>query len=141
MLLLINPSQFTNDHVMWNEPVKNQIFNDSTFSRIVYSNSAITTNGIHLRMDLKGITTDKKFNKTTVHFNIYNNRDLIDFVKLMEQQLLSPFTNKVPNYALYNELICGRIVTHDSKDNIVLKISGVWETDVNCGVTYKFIFI
>ncbi len=141
MLLVINPSQFINEHVILSEPVKNQVFNDSTFSRIVYSNNAITTNGIHLRLDMKGVTTDKKFNKITVYFNIYNNRDLIDTVRLMEQQLLSSFTKKVPVYALYNELMSGRIIVHDVKNNIVLKISGVWETDINCGVTYKFVFI
>ncbi len=135
----MNLNQYSNDNVILNEPVKNQIFNDSTFSRIVYSNHIITTNGIHLKLDIKGVSVDKKLYKNNVLFNIYNNRDLITCVQSIETLILSSYDKKDPIYTLRNELNSGRITVHDCKEHIVLKISGVWETELNCGITYKFI--
>ncbi len=135
----MNPDQFANENVVLHEPVKNQIFNDSTFARIVYSNNVITTSGIHLKLDIKGITMDKRFNKANVQYNIYNNGDLISVVQQIEFALLSSVINKSPVYGLHSELISGRIIVHDCTDVIVLKISGIWETDTRCGITYKFV--
>jgi hypothetical protein len=139
MLLIMNPGKFASEHVVLHEPVKNQIFNDSTFTRIVYSNNVITTNGIVLNLDIKGATIDKRFSKANVQFNIYNNSDLIAVVQRIECELLSVIQNKTPVYGLYNELASGRIVVHDYDGKILIKISGIWETELNCGITYKFI--
>ena len=137
----MNPNQFSNKNVILHEPVKNQIFNDSTFIRLVYSNNVITTNGIHLRLDIKGITTERKFNKTNVVFNIYNNRELIESVQQIEEHILSSadVKNKSPVYSLREMLAIGRINIHDFSDTIILKISGIWETEHSYGVTYKFV--
>lgn len=135
----MNPGQFASENVVLHEPVKNQIFNESTFMRIVYSNNIITTTGIHLKLDIKGASIDKRFNKTNIQFNIYNNADLIAVVQHIERSLLSAIKNKTPVYGLYNEFVSGRITVHDYTDIIVLKISGIWETETNCGVTYKFV--
>ena len=137
----MNPGQFASEHLVLHEPVKNQIFNDSTFARIVYSNNVITTNGIVLKLDIKGATIDKRFNKTTIQFNIYNNSDLIAIVQRIERGLLSAIHRKTPVFGLYNELATGRIVVHDYNDIVVLKISGIWETELNCGITYKFVCV
>jgi hypothetical protein len=175
MLLIMNPIQFKGEHVVLNEPVKNQIFNDSTFTRIVYSNNVITINGIVLKLELtpllfenkhsgsfsrntdnaclvsvkndcavrilqhsKNTSVDKRFNRANIHFNVFNNRELIEIMRTIEHQLLSAIQNKTPVYGLYNELSSGRIVVHDYNDIIVIKISGIWETELNCGITYKF---
>ncbi len=135
----MNPSQFSSENVALNEPVKNQIFNDSTFSRIVYSNNIVTTNGVYLSVNIKGATVDKKFNKTFIYFNVYANRDLIESIKAIEHQLLLDCKCENRVYALSEELLSGRINVHDFKETIVLKISGVWETDAICGITYKFV--
>jgi len=142
MQLIMNPTQFVFDNVVLNEPVKNQIFNDSIFYRIVYSNNMITTNCIQLKMDIKCPTIEKKFNKTNVQFNIHNNHEFIASIKMIEEQLLSSIPasiNKTPVYNIYNELISGRISAHDFRNIFVLKISGIWETEHNYGITYKFI--
>jgi hypothetical protein len=137
----MSPTQFVNENVCFNEPVNNQIFNDSTFARIIYSNNVITTNGVYLKLDIKGATVDKRFNKTTLQFNIYNNGDLIAHIQTIEHLLLSTIKNRTPIYNIYNELVSGRIFVHNHKDVVVLKISGIWETELNCGITYKFVCV
>ena len=139
MIVAMNTDQFNYENVVLHEPVKNQIFNDSTFMRIVYSNNIITTSGVYLKLDIKGASMEKRFNKTTIVFNVYNNTTMISRLQIIERLFLSTIKNRVPVYGIFNELITGRIVVHDYTDTIVLKISGVWETDTNCGVTYKFV--
>lgn len=134
MHLIMNPTQFNNDNVILNEAY------NASFTRLVYSNHIITTVGVQIKMDIKCITLEKRGNKTNIQFNIYNNRELITTIQRIEQALLlSKNSNKYPVYAIYNELILGRISIHDYTDVIVLKISGIWETDTSYGVTYKFI--
>jgi hypothetical protein len=139
MILTMNADQFNYDNIILHEPVKNQIFNDSTFTRILYSNHMITTGGIHLRLDIKGASMERRFNKTSIQFNIYNNAELIEKMKNIEQSILSMINNKNHVKGLHSELISGRIVVHEHSDLVVIKISGIWETETNCGLTYKFL--
>ena len=135
----MNPAQFAIEHVVFHEPVKNQIFNDSTFTRISYSNNIITSSGIHLKMDFKGTTIDKRFNKKNIQYNIYNNAELLAVVQEIERSILSAIPTKSHVYGLHSDLSSGRITVHDCADTILLKISGIWETDTSCGITYKFV--
>ncbi len=137
----MNPNQFVHGNVILHESVKNQILGDSTFSRVIYSNNLITTNGFFLKLDIKGASIDKRFGKTTVQFNIYNNNDLIAHIQTIEQFMLSMVPDKTHVYNIYNELASGRIVIHNNDDTFVLKISGIWETDTTCGLTYKFVCV
>jgi hypothetical protein len=139
MFLLLKPCQFVKENLFLHDPVNNQIFNDSTFARIIYSNNIITTNGIYIKLDIKGVSVEKKYNKSNISFNIYNNRELIESMQSIEEQILSGTINKKCVYSLHNELISGRIAVHDFKNIIVLKVSGVWETELNCGIIYKLI--
>jgi hypothetical protein len=139
MLLVLKPCQFVKENVILHDPVNNHIFNDSTFARIIYSNNIITTNGIYMKLDIKGASVEKKYNKSNISFNIYNNRELIATMQSIEEQILLGITNKKCVYSLNNELISGRISVHDFRDIIVLKVSGVWETELNCGIIYKLI--
>jgi hypothetical protein len=50
MILLILPaSAYTKDFVFFSSPVKNNIIEDSLFTRLVYSTPWFTTNGLYLR--------------------------------------------------------------------------------------------
>ena len=53
--------------------------------------------------------------------------------------------NKIPQYNIYDHLssgcikIASEIPMQDKPIVIILKMSGVWETETECGITYKFI--
>lgn len=141
MLLVMNPDQFSNENMVLHEPIKNQIFSDSKFIRIQYSNNIVTTNGLHIKLDIKGASIERKQNKTIVQFNVYNNRNLIEYITQLEDNILSAVTlkDKTPVYNLRETMASGRINLHDASDNFILKISGIWETEQTYGITYKFI--
>jgi len=61
---------------------------------------------------------------------IYLHIHMPDKLGSIEQAILASYASSKPKLASLNK--CGKI-------NSILKISGVWETDVACGLAYKFI--
>ena len=145
MNLLKSFKQYNNNNVLFFEPIKNNIMVDGIFIRIVYSTENMTLNGIYLSVDLMDITCEKYYNKYKCCFNIFNHTHIIENLKLIEEELLKKYnTNKLPFFKIYNHLKCGYIklftsVTRKPVNSFTLKISGIWETAYNYGLTYKFI--
>lgn len=140
--------QYNNNYVFFCEPIKNNVMNDGNFIRILYSTSAITLNGIYLHISLNDITCEKYYNKFKCNFNSNFHKDLVEKLKIIEEDLLHKcrINNKTPTYKIYEQLRLGNIKTFtdiSSRSNcsFILKISGIWETTTNYGLTYKFIRI
>jgi len=139
-------NQFNIDNVYFCDPIKNNIVTDGTFIRILYSNNLFMLNGIYLLIPFQNLNIEKYYNKFRCNFDINNHRDLIDHLKLIEEQILQKniIKNKIPIYKIYEHIKNGNIkIFSENIENInnlfLLKISGIWETDINYGVTYKFI--
>jgi hypothetical protein len=53
------------------------------------------------------------------------------------------FVDKIPQYKIFEQIVNGNIkISNDignrSQCNLILKISGIWETDTHIGLTFKF---
>ena len=138
--------QYNENNVYFCEPIKNNIMNEGFFIRILYSTHNIVLNGIYLLINLNDITCEKYYNKYKCTFNITTHKDLIDSIKVIEENILKKldFKNKNPQYKIYEQLKNGNIklfneVTNKNNVSFILKISGIWETQYNYGLTYKFI--
>ena len=147
MNLVKTISQYDDKSVFFCEPIKNNIMNDGNFIRILYSNQNIVLNGIYLLIDIYDIVCEKYYNKYRCTFNILNNKNIIDNLKLIEEQILKKYeTTKTPSYKIYEQVKCGYIkifsdIGTKQTSSFILKISGIWETQQNYGLTYKFIKI
>ena len=138
--------QYNEDNIYFCDPIKNNIMNDGKFIRILYSTNNILLNGIYLLISLNDITCDKYYNKYKCNFNVQNNKDIIDSLKNIEENILNKIEiNKLPQLKIYEQLKNGNIkLFNEVNKNVcsfILKISGVWETQFNYGLTYKFIKI
>ena len=137
--------QYDDNGIFFCEPIKNNIMNEGNFIRILYSTQNIVLNGIYLLIDLHEITCEKYYNKYKCNFNILNHKDIIDNLKIIEEEILKKYkTIKTPSYKIYEQINCGyiKIFSHvESRQttSFILKISGIWETQQNYGLTYKFI--
>jgi hypothetical protein len=66
-------------------------------------------------------------------------------LKIIEEDMLKKYrTTKTPSYKIYDQIKSGYIkvfsdVTNRQNNSFILKISGIWETQNNYGLTYKFI--
>jgi hypothetical protein len=149
--------QYNPNYIYFLEPIKNNIMNDSSFIRIVYSDSLFMLNGIFLLVNIDNIITEKYYNKIKCSFNITEYTQIIHKIKYIEESILNkiPISNKTKKNKIYEQLISGSIRIFCDEDlnktfnnpikinnnKFILKISGIWETDYELGLTYKFVKI
>jgi hypothetical protein len=146
MNLVKSINQYNDNNLFLCEPIKNNIMNEGVFIRILYSSDIICLNGIYLLIHLTDImTSEKYYNKYKCNFNINFHKDMIENLKIIEENILKKYqTNKIPAYKIYEQLNLGHIKICDNIENkkscsFILKISGIWETKNNYGLTYKFL--
>ena len=138
--------QYDNNNVYFCEPIKNNIMNEGSFIRILYSTNQIQLNGIYLLVVINDFVCDKYYDKYRCVFNVATHKDLIQKLKIIEDNIINKIgiKNKTPQNKIYEQLRNGNIkifndIVDKSSCSFVLKISGVWETQYNYGLTYKFV--
>lgn len=144
MNLVKNMNQYNENNIFFCEPIKNNIMNDGTFIRILYSTHNILLNGIYLLITLNDIACEKYYNKYKCIFNPNNHKDTIDNIKTIEENILKKIDiKKTPQLKISEQLKNGNIklfnTIDQSESSFIVKVSGVWETQYHFGLTYKFI--
>jgi hypothetical protein len=145
MNLVKNIEQYDEDNIFFCEPIKNNIMVEGNFIRILYSTFNVTLNGIYLFIQLNDVTSEKYYNKNKCTFNVNTHKALIEKIRIIEVNLLKKIeiTDKIPQFKIYEQLINGNIKFFCEpnikySNSFILKISGIWETQTNYGLTYKF---
>lgn len=159
MNILLDINEFNLDNIFLMESKENTIIKGK-FIKILYSTENFTMNGIYLDFPLFDYET-KNFNgKNILYFDIGQNFDLISQFSKMENDIIHFFMKyynlkkkmintierqlkngmiKYYNYTTSNKR-CYSLETSKCLNRIYLKISGIWETDTDFGITYKFIY-
>jgi len=137
--------QFHEDYIYFCEPIKNNIMNEGVFIRILYSNELFILNGIYFCLYLQNITVDKYYNKYKCSFDVNIHYEMIEKIKHIEEAILKKtnIMHKNPQHKLYDQIKNGNIKIFSEnidviQNTFILKISGVWETQYEYGITYKF---
>jgi hypothetical protein len=140
--------QYDENCIFFSEPIKNNVMSDGYFIRIIYSNKFVTLNGVYLLVTFNNVICEKYFNKYKCSFNVDEHEDIITNLKVIEEDLLRKIDicDKIPQYKINEQLKNGNIkvfndVGYKQHCSFVLKISGIWETQLNYGLTYKFLNI
>ena len=138
--------QYDENNIYFCEPIKNNIMNEGNFIRIIYSTNQLVLNGIYLLILLKEVTCEKYYNKYKCNFNVNIHNDIIENLKIIEENILKKIEikNKTPQFKIFEQMKNGNIklfheIVMRSNCSFILKISGIWETETNYGLTYKFI--
>lgn len=145
MNLIINLNQYNEDYIFFHDPIKNNIINNGCFIRIIYSIPILSLNGICLLVHIINTSIDKYYKKFIYSFDTRLHKDLIDKIKHIEEGILFKcmIKHKTPQFKIYEQLKCGKIKINSDTMNVTntmffLKISGIWETEMEYGLTYKF---
>jgi hypothetical protein len=140
--------QYNEDFVYFYEPIKNNIMNEGQFIRIIYSTPLFVLNGIYIAVNITYTNIEKYYNKFKCTFDINQYKEIIDGLRSIEERLLKKVNiyGKIGQHKIYEQLKNGNIkVFSESFDKInntfLLKIAGIWETETEYGLTYKFINI
>lgn len=154
MNIILDINDFNIDNVFFQESIKNTIILNSKFNRTIYSNEFCTLNIIFIKFCINVLSKDKFFNKYKCYYNINNNKDSIRKLIEIENNIINKFNiNKTKSLKITEQLVSGFIkiinTNNDAIDfskidntnnfEIILKISGIWETESEYGLTYKFI--
>jgi hypothetical protein len=149
MKLVKTLDQYEGRYVIFCDSVKNNVVNEGTYIRLVYSTPIFSTNGLHMCFTVTPIAVDKCYSKYKITFDRQLHKEMIDKLKIIEEDIIKQvgIEDKVPHYKITEQIKYGHLKLSVDDDvmpslnnemTIILKISGVWETDVNYGVTYKF---
>jgi len=140
-------------NIYFSDKKRNMIM-DGNFSKIMYSNEWFTMNGLYILFPIDMFGIEKRNNKSMLKYNPYSNNNLsiiqefsrlenriIDYYKItynsnlrnsnfLSRQLYSGIMK------LYKELSS---VENENPTQYILKISGIWESLNEIGITYKLI--
>jgi hypothetical protein len=160
MSFLIYPHNFKACHLHFGNAVQNNDATDSKFSRIVYSTKHISFNGVGILVDLAGTQHDPHYNKVFMRFDpgLSVNKTIVSQLHDIECSIVGKYAEAVMGgtrrcvHSLRDQLNSGHIKAYVNDhvgdatatatahvQQIMLKICGVWETNDECGITYKFI--
>jgi len=150
----MKPDMFDIDDVYYCKPIKNKIMSGGTFTRIIYPNELVSMNGIQLIFALNGKIQEIYNNKYKFIYDTdEKTKSIIELLEYIENDILrgKNFKDKQISYKLKEQVNTGFFKFFHSKINVKtpsdthsksvlfsLKISGIWSTDGNYGITYKF---
>lgn len=158
MHLVLTPNNIDPTNIYYYDAIKNTIIDNSMFIRISYSTDIMSLNGIFLSIPIESANIEYYYNKYRCKFDTksYENIQQIMYICNIENIILQQVSakinkHKMPQYKIKEQLTSGVIKTavnstisdhHRTKYNnsmyINIKISGIWETETQYGITYKF---
>ena len=150
MNILINYNTYDANNVFFSEAIKNTIIDNSVFRRLVYTPDNYSLNSLHFMISIQNAVIKKYYNKYKCYIN-HTTLNQVEINKMLsiEKSILNrvDIKNKRPIMQisdLLNQKHIKLFSSNSLKDNyenfrVVLKISGIWETEDTYGLTFKFI--
>jgi hypothetical protein len=149
---------FNNNNIIINDPIKNSVMQYNYFCKLMYSNEFITFNSIFAVFNLDNADNVVIDNDKILFNNKNNNNNVVlnNLVKLENYILNFFYTDKTKVYKIREliDLNYFKFSTNDTNNNLnseilnkqnkyyfIIKISGIWESKENIGLTFKFILI
>lgn len=136
-------------YIFLGNTVNNRILENGKFTRIYYSTPSCSFNGIYTLLQIDDIIKSNSNNSfcNKLIIDVEKNSVLLNNIKQLEEKILNvmEIKNKTLTCNIYNELMKG-FLKLNYKNNIhnsqiMLKISGIWETEDSYGLSYKYYYI
>jgi hypothetical protein len=155
MNIIFENDDFKIENTFFLEKKKNVVI-DGCFSKIIYSDEHFTMNGLFFSLPLliNNETVGYAQNKHVIYFNSHLQKNLLLITKFseIENSIINYYKKingirKNSNLILTNQLYNGYFKlykereTHLPNKKYILKISGLWETRSEVGITFKFMEI
>lgn len=153
MNILLKISDFQKN-IFFLESKKNNVMNGN-FIKILYSTEYFTMNGIYFDFPIQNFERKVYNGKKILFFDIFENNDLISQISKVESEIIDLFiqnestqnksiTRKKIVNTIQSQMKNGMIkyynyMSENESSKFYMKISGIWETDLDIGITYKII--
>ena len=155
MYLTIRSNDFKINNVIISDKSKNNVIENSFFYRMYYSNDLVSMNGIYIKFNLYDLEIEEYYNKIKCNFSRYDDRNkfLIRQLTTIEHEILKNYIQLTQNpvYTIREQLMNyyiklfhkenNRLIGKLSSVSVILKISGLWLTNKEHGLTFRFIIV
>jgi|TARA_Y100000287_G_C14125656_1_gene307185 hypothetical protein len=155
MYLTIPANDFEINNVIISDKSKNNVIENSFFYRMYYSNDLVSMNGIYIKFNLYDLEIEEYYNKIKCNFSRYDDRNkfLIRQLTTIEHEILKNYIQLTQNpvYTIREQLMNyyiklfhkenNRLIGKLSSVSVILKISGLWLTNKEHGLTFRFIIV
>jgi hypothetical protein len=126
--------------IFFYKKVINKISHYNYFYKIIYDVNIFTLNCLIINVDIDSYTVIEENNKFRIHIQI--NEKFLEYIKEFEKNVLTNINiNKQNIYSCYKYLLFNKSIyimdKIPTKINLVIRISGLWETDTSIGLTTK----
>lgn len=141
--------------IIINEPIKNSVLQYNYFYKLLYSTNIVVLTSIFTLFELNNVILENDkalFNKNTFNDSVFNKLiqleeyllNLINNSKAKQYKFKELYENQYIKYSLFDDIDKFNnykyVNTLDEKNNkFILKISGIWESKENVGLTFKII--
>jgi hypothetical protein len=136
-------SNFNINNIFFLDKKKNIII-DGVFTKILYSLPNYSLLGLYFEFGINGTLTNNKFYCFDMNENSAKINEYIEMEKtLLKLYKSSNNVSKASIYTLKNHLNQGYLKVFTKKETrnkkYILKVSGIWETHSELGITYKLL--
>lgn len=137
------------ENIYFLSPQANKIIQKSNYIKFIYSNELVTLNGIFFYIELPIKDIDNKYNRYVVTFDLQKFK-LYDTIIEFEEKILNKYSvDKIKQFNLKKQINSGKLSFYSNSLikpylqtlPFVLKISGIWESQTEIGLSYKIINI
>lgn len=147
MYVIHTIEDFNINDIYFNKSVNNTVITNGKFTRVLFSNSLYTINSLLYLINFNNITIEQSYNKYKCYFSQEKYKNLRSNIRNIENTILETTSiKKEKKFCISNQLDTGCIRLFENSmperdKNFILKISGIWETDTDYGLTYKFMLM
>lgn len=148
MNFIMNKSYYDNNNIYIMDGVINNVIENGSFHRLIYSNSIMTLNALIFKYTFNKVTLIKNFNKYKFIYQDENtNNANINEIKNIELDIINKFNlSSKKKYCIIDSFSNDNIKLYSEKEldnnyekiDIYLKLSGLWVNDNEYGLTFKF---
>ena len=138
MNLCLDINRINMKDIAFYKPIQNKIAHYKNFYKILYNIEIFTLNTLIIQVDVKDLQVVKENSIYKVSFTV--DPHFLEKLKILETEMLDNFnhiTNKKIIYS-FNKFV-NKLIYNSTNPitNIVLRISGIWESDTQIGITNK----
>ena len=153
--IAVSTDSFHHEKLLFLDTKKNVII-DGSFTKLIYSEAAVVLNAIYIYFPIQSLSTHFGSNYVSFSLSDPKNISLMKKMAYIENEILHYYRqffgiSKSASNCLATQLLKGNIKVYQTSPNTggrtqgiqdasyILKISGVWETENQIGITFKFI--
>jgi len=127
--------------IFFYKPVVNKITHYSFFYKLMYDIQLFTLNSLNIEIDIDSYEIIEENKKYRVSIKI--NDSFLDKIKLLEERIIKSVSPKQNSLSCYKYLTFNKLSyvydKYPEKIMLILRISGLWETNTCIGITTKII--